>query len=63
MLDKLWTVKETADFLQLKVSTVYAMAQDGRLPGLKIGRTWRFNKETLVQWVEEHQEARGKQKQ
>ena len=35
------TSREIQDLLNVDRSTVYRMAEDGRLPGLKIGRQWR----------------------
>jgi len=36
------TSKEMQDLINVDRSTVYRMAEDGRLPGVKIGRQWRF---------------------
>ena len=40
--DTLLNVKQVAQYLQLKESTIYSWAQDGKIPAIKIGRTWRF---------------------
>ena len=34
--------KQVQDLLQIDRSTVYRMAEDGRLPAVKVGRQWRF---------------------
>jgi excisionase family DNA binding protein len=52
--EQLMTVKQVADYLQLKESTIYSWAQDGRIPAFKIGRTWRFGLGTLHSWLERH---------
>ncbi len=36
------TSQEIQDLISVDRSTVYRMAEDGRLPGVKIGRQWRF---------------------
>ena len=36
------TSQEMQDLINVDRSTVYRMAEDGRLPGVKIGRQWRF---------------------
>jgi excisionase family DNA binding protein len=36
------TTREVQDLINVDRSTVYRMAEDGRLPGVKIGRQWRF---------------------
>ena len=46
------TVAEVATFLRLAESTVYRLAQQGELPGRKIGGTWRFSRVTLERWLE-----------
>ncbi|MCE5258313.1 MAG: helix-turn-helix domain-containing protein [Chloroflexi bacterium] len=50
----LMTVKQVADYLQLKESTIYAWAQDGKIPAIKIGRTWRFRQVDLDAWLGRH---------
>lgn len=36
------TTKDVQDLINVDRSTVYRMAEDGRLPGIKVGRQWRF---------------------
>jgi len=38
----LWTVVDVASYLRLHPETVRAMARDGRIPSVKVGKTWRF---------------------
>ncbi len=38
------TVAEVASFLRLAESTVYKLAQDGKIPGRKFGGAWRFSR-------------------
>lgn len=38
----LLTAREVHDILNIDRSTVYRMAESGRLPGIRIGRQWRF---------------------
>lgn len=40
-------VTEVAVFLRLTESTVYKLAQEGKLPGRKIGGTWGFSREQV----------------
>jgi len=53
LTDKLMTVKEAADYLDLSYITVYRLARRRRIPAMKIGGTWRFKKEVLDRWLEE----------
>jgi excisionase family DNA binding protein len=48
----LWTVKDLVQQLQLKPSTVYAWAAQGKIPSLKIHGLLRFRPEEIAQWVE-----------
>ena len=50
----LLTVKQVAQYLQLKESTIYSWAQDHKIPAIKIGRTWRFRQADLDGWLEKH---------
>ncbi len=40
-------IKEAADFLRVPVSTVYRLVQNGKIPGVKVGKHWRFLKKDL----------------
>lgn len=52
--ETLLNVKQVAQYLQLKESTIYSWAQDGKIPAIKIGRTWRFRRSDLDSWLERH---------
>ena len=49
------TVEEVAEYLRLPLSTVYKFVQDKRLPGFKVGKHWRFRKETIIQWTKDQE--------
>ena len=51
--EPLWTVMDVSRYLQLKPNTVRAMARREELPGLKIGRSWRFKKSLIVDCLKE----------
>lgn len=36
------TTKDLQDLIRVDKSTIYRMAEDGRLPAVKVGRQWRF---------------------
>jgi len=52
--DVLLNVKQVAQYLQLKPSTIYSWAQQGKIPAFKIGRTWRFRRTDLEAWLDRH---------
>jgi len=39
------------DYLKIPKSTLYLLAQQGRLPGHKIGRAWRFDQDEVDEWI------------
>ena len=45
------TVGEVAEYLRIPRASVYKLAQRGKIPCQKIGRHWRFHRQTLDQWV------------
>jgi len=56
--DDILNIKEVSDYLRIPVSTVYKLAQDGKVPAVKVGKHWRFLKRDLellfAQKREEH---------
>ncbi len=42
---------EAARILKLHPVTIREMASKGTIPGLKIGRVWRFRRSSLDAWV------------
>lgn len=57
MTQEIMTVAEVADYLRLNEATVYRLVQQGKIPGVKLGRQWRFKKEAIDQLLEEGFEA------
>ncbi len=51
-LDTIFTVTETAQYLKLSKSKVYAMAQRKEIPHLRMGRNVRFRLSDLMMWIE-----------
>lgn len=43
----LLTTKQVQEIFRVDRSTIYRMAEDGRLPAVKVGRQWRFPSEHL----------------
>ncbi len=44
-------VTDVADYLRLSEAKVYRMANRGQIPALRLGKTWRFNKKILDDWI------------
>lgn len=50
--DDILTLEEVAHYLKLKPQTVYKWAQEGQIPGTKLGKEWRFRKAILDEWID-----------
>ena len=46
------TIEEASKYLRIPLSTLYKLAQDGKIPCQKVGRHWRFRKEAIDRWLE-----------
>ncbi len=51
MTDEILTLKEVAKYLKLAEKTAYKLAAEGKLPGFKVGGSWRFKKEDIESWI------------
>lgn len=54
--DSVLTIDELSAYLKIAKSTLYKLAQEGKVPGQKMGRHWRFRKETIDRWLDENRE-------
>jgi len=45
------TVEEVAEYLRIPRSSVYKLAQEGRIPCQKAGRRWRFHRQAIDRWL------------
>lgn len=48
-----FTIEELADYLKVPKSSLYKLAQEGKIPCQKVGKHWRFRKEAIDHWLEE----------
>ncbi len=55
--NEIMTVQEVAEYLRLNEMTIYKLAQEGKLPALKIGRSWRFKKGLIDEWFSREAQA------
>lgn len=53
----LMDIKQVALYLQINEATAYSWAQKGELPGIKIGRIWRFRREDIEAWLDENMQG------
>lgn len=59
-MDKWLTLEQIAEYLQMSTSSIYKMAQAGKIPAYKVGRQWRFKREEIDRWVEKNEFGRVK---
>jgi len=50
------TIDELAAYLQVAKSTLYKLAQEGKVPGQKVGKHWRFSRQVIDSWLAERQD-------
>ncbi|MCU4675363.1 helix-turn-helix domain-containing protein [Pseudoalteromonas xiamenensis] len=60
MNDEIMTIQEVALYLKLNEKTTYRLASEGKLPGFKVGGSWRFKRTDLEKWIEEQKAITNK---
>jgi len=51
--DAVMTITELSEYLKISRSTLYKLAQEGKLPAQKVGRHWRFHREAVDAWLKQ----------
>ena len=46
------TISDLARYLQVSKSSLYKLAQEGKVPGQKVGKHWRFRRATIDRWLD-----------
>jgi excisionase family DNA binding protein len=52
MDDTFLTTSEVIDYLHVNLRTVYRLLKAGQLPGVRVGRQWRFRRADVDAWLE-----------
>jgi len=52
-MPQIMTTKEIAKYLKLHEITICKYAAQGRIPAIRIGRVWRFDKDAIDKWIGE----------
>ena len=60
MADEIMTIEECAKYLKTSLSTLYKVAQDGKIPSFKLSGQWRFKKDLIDEWIEEESFKRNR---
>lgn len=53
MPDEILTMREVAELLKINEKTAYRLAAEGKIPGFRVGGSWRFRRTDLVKWISE----------
>ena len=56
------TIREVADYLRITEKTAYRLAASEKLPGFKVGGSWRFRRSEIDAWIETQKTAKSKPK-
>ena len=56
--DAVMTIEELSKYLKISRSTLYKLAQEGKLPAQKVGRHWRFHREIVDAWLKKEKPTR-----
>ncbi|MEA3335565.1 MAG: PocR ligand-binding domain-containing protein [Chloroflexota bacterium] len=51
-MTELLTTRELQTILQVDRTTIYRMADSGRLPAMKVGNQWRFRRDQVEAWLQ-----------
>lgn len=53
----IWTVHDVAEYLRMSEAKVYRLVKEQQLPVVRIGKTWRFRKDLLDNWLNQCTES------
>lgn len=59
MESEIMTMKEVAEYLKINEKTAYRLASEGKLPGFKVGGSWRFRQSDIDDWIDKEANAKG----
>lgn len=49
--NKIMNIQEVSAYLRIPVSTIYYLAQKGKIKGAKFGRHWRFLEDEILDYL------------
>jgi len=51
---ELMTLREVADYLRVTEKTIYRLLRRGDIPAAKVGRNWRFGRDSIDEWLRQN---------
>jgi len=61
MTSDIMTIKEVASYLKLTEKTTYRLAADRKIPGFKVGASWRFRRSEIDKWISNQEQSSSSQ--
>ena len=49
--NEILTIGELCLFLKIAEKTAYRLVLEGKIPGFKVGGSWRFRKSEIEKWI------------
>jgi excisionase family DNA binding protein len=56
---EMMTLRELAAYLKMPEKTLYRLAAESKVPGFKVGASWRFRKSEIDKWIERQEKSNG----
>ena len=53
------TIKEVCEYLKLNEKTAYRLASEKKIPGFKVGGSWRFRKSEIDEWIKNQEKKKS----
>jgi excisionase family DNA binding protein len=50
-MEELMTIQDVATYLKMSSQTIYRMAQENKIPALKVRNRWRFRRSDIESWL------------
>jgi len=63
MNDELMTAPEVAKYLKVELRTVYRYLREAQLPAIRMAGRWRFRREDVDGWLQNHAPLKGERRQ
>jgi len=60
MTSDIMTMKEVAEYLKINEKTAYRLAAEGKIPGFKVGGSWRFKRGDIAEWIKQKAKQKAK---
>ncbi|SHI21930.1 transcriptional regulator, AlpA family [Sporobacter termitidis DSM 10068] len=55
-MPELMTAKQICDMFSISYTTFHRELKSGRLKGFKVGDSWRFEKQAILNWIKKDEE-------